>query len=304
MDKLAVIIPAYKSDFLERTLQSFANQTKKDFTIYIGDDNSPYDLQSIISKFNYVLNIKYTRFESNIGGKNLVAQWDRCVNLSKDEPWLWLFSDDDTIEKDCVAKILNKIDSTDKDDCLFRLGMNVIDKYDNVTRKVNFPCEITPENLYRGKVLSKLECYAVEFVFSRQTYLKHNGFKYFDLAWGSDLSSWILFSNNRSIVTIGRNMVNWRSSGENISTNYSTEIINRKINALISFMRWGESYYQTWSIRKINDIGFTKRLANFSTLSDTELPINDYIKSYSSNHKRQKLITFLYKIFKMYKNVF
>ena len=39
--EIAIIIPAFKAFYLEQTLQSFVNQTNKNFTIYIGDDNSP-----------------------------------------------------------------------------------------------------------------------------------------------------------------------------------------------------------------------------------------------------------------------
>ena len=49
---LAIVIPAYKPDFLLKTLTSIYSQSCKDFNLYIGDDCSPYDLSSIISQFN------------------------------------------------------------------------------------------------------------------------------------------------------------------------------------------------------------------------------------------------------------
>ena len=59
MKRLAIIIPAYKENFLFETLQSLANQTNKDFNVYVGDDCSPYDLQSIVSRFEDRLDIHY-----------------------------------------------------------------------------------------------------------------------------------------------------------------------------------------------------------------------------------------------------
>lgn len=44
MKKLAIIIPAYKPRFLRETLDSIAKQNNHDFTVYIGDDASPYQL--------------------------------------------------------------------------------------------------------------------------------------------------------------------------------------------------------------------------------------------------------------------
>ena len=49
-DTLAIIIPAYKPDYLEETLESLTKQTNKDFKIYIGDDASPFYLENIVVK--------------------------------------------------------------------------------------------------------------------------------------------------------------------------------------------------------------------------------------------------------------
>ena len=48
---IAIVIPAYKDTFLTETLESISNQTDKDFTLYIGDDNSPYQLLDIVNKY-------------------------------------------------------------------------------------------------------------------------------------------------------------------------------------------------------------------------------------------------------------
>ena len=48
MKKLAIVIPAYKVDFFETVLFSLAQQTCKDFTVYIGEDCSRDDFKSIL----------------------------------------------------------------------------------------------------------------------------------------------------------------------------------------------------------------------------------------------------------------
>ena len=65
--KVAIIIPAYKSRFLQQTLDSVAAQTDKDFTVYIGDDASPHDLKNIVYLYQDKLDIVYYRFETNLG---------------------------------------------------------------------------------------------------------------------------------------------------------------------------------------------------------------------------------------------
>lgn len=51
MKKLAIIIPAYKPRFLQETLDSIAKQNSHEFTVYIGDDASPYPLKTIVDHY-------------------------------------------------------------------------------------------------------------------------------------------------------------------------------------------------------------------------------------------------------------
>ena len=102
MSDLAIVIPAYKPDFLDATLQSFLNQSDKRFHIYIADDCSPFDLRGIVEKYEKVLPLTYHRFESNLGQHTLVGHWRRAIELAQREEWIWLFSDDDVADADCV----------------------------------------------------------------------------------------------------------------------------------------------------------------------------------------------------------
>lgn len=107
--KVAIIIPAYKSRFLQQTLDSVAAQTDKDFTVYIGDDASPHDLKNIVYLYQDKLDIVYYRFETNLGGQDLPGHWERCIDMSK-EPVVWLFSDDDLMPCDGVERIMKALD--------------------------------------------------------------------------------------------------------------------------------------------------------------------------------------------------
>ncbi len=100
-NELAIVIPAYRTRFLQAALTSLAAQTDQAFTVYVGDDASPDDVQALCAAWADKLDLRYTRFDSNVGGQDLVAQWTRCIALSH-EPWVWLFSDDDELEPGCV----------------------------------------------------------------------------------------------------------------------------------------------------------------------------------------------------------
>ena len=57
MKQLAIVIPAYKIDFFRTTLDSLSAQTCKDFTVYVGDDCSPYDFQSLVDEYVNIIDI-------------------------------------------------------------------------------------------------------------------------------------------------------------------------------------------------------------------------------------------------------
>ena len=106
-DTLAIIIPAYKPDYLAETLESLTKQTNKDFKVYIGDDASPFSLEDIVGQFSDKLNIVYKKFDNNVGGYSLTKQWERCIEMSN-EKWIWLFSDDDNIAPTAVESYIPK----------------------------------------------------------------------------------------------------------------------------------------------------------------------------------------------------
>lgn len=262
---LAIVIPAYKDTFLDMTLESLSRQTNKDFRVYIGDDSSPYDLESIVSKYREVLNIRYVRFPDNIGGKDLVAQWERCVSLTHDEEWIWLFSDDDYLSPDCVDSFYQVVSAYPRYD-VYRFNVQVVGREQNLLKKVIYPPVISSYDLYRGKLLGRLDCYVVEFIFSRKVYEEQGGFLSFDLAWGSDLATWVKFGMEKGIRSLDGGVVSWRSSGDNISTIESSAIVIRKVKALIAFLQWGESFWKKRerAVRAINDYGFIMRMVGFA----------------------------------------
>ena len=77
--KLAIVIPYYKLTYFEATLKSLVNQTNKNFSVYIGNDNSPEDPQDLIDKYSEIIT-SYKKFETNLGGEFLTKQWERCID--------------------------------------------------------------------------------------------------------------------------------------------------------------------------------------------------------------------------------
>lgn len=243
MNQLAIVIPAYKSQYFEETLESIAKQTDKRFTLYIGDDSSPYDLKSIVDKFTDKIDIRYHRFPNNMGGKNLVGQWERCIDLTEGEPWIWLFSDDDRMSCDAVESVLEGIKNSSDHD-LLHLNIEVIDKTGKPIREITYPAHISNEEFLIGSLTGELKSFVVEFIFSRKNFYQNGRFQKFDLAWGSDGITWLKLSKSNGITTVDKAKILWRFSGDNITSQQNRKILWRKykasVNNYIFYLRYSK----------------------------------------------------------------
>ena len=241
--QLAIIIPAFKSDFLDSALKSLELQTCKEFHVYIGIDASPFDLESIIQKYEKTIPLTVKRFDDNLGGIDLVAHWERCISMTNGEPWLWLFSDDDIIGSKCVESFYKEIAGQQLYD-IYHFDVNVIDGGGkNIEIPKKYPVVLESKDFYKAKCRGKIESFVVENIFSRSIYEKINGFVKFDLAWGSDTATWAAMANEKGIKTISGDLIYWRRSEKNITPNVNMAILQRKLNANIEMLDWANKFY-------------------------------------------------------------
>lgn len=91
--RFSFVLPAFKARFLTQVISSILRQTVNDFELIIVNDKSPDDIDSIVLSFNDK-RIRYTTNTENIGGKDLIKNWNLCCDMAKGE-YLILASDDD-----------------------------------------------------------------------------------------------------------------------------------------------------------------------------------------------------------------
>jgi len=238
MNSLAIIIPAFKVTFFDKALRSLAQQTNKNFTVYVGDDHSPDDLKSVCDKYNNSINIKYTRFNENIGAKQLVKQWNRCVMLSGQEEWLWLFSDDDMADKNCVEVFYKTIQEDNGRFDVYKFDKNIIDDNDAIGEISPVSPFIEPSHLMAIEILMgrRGNCMP-DHIFSRKVYEKNGGLVYTDYAQGADWATSILFSSDKGICTMQGAKINWRYGASNITGQFQLNR-NEKIKGYVQFLNW------------------------------------------------------------------
>jgi glycosyltransferase involved in cell wall biosynthesis len=280
--KLAIVIPAYKRIFLEETLGSISRQTNKDFNLYIGDDNSPEALQPVVDAFAGELNIVYKRFDNNLGGTDLVGHWNRCVALTTNEEWVWLFSDDDKMPDDAVERFLGFIE-TRANINLVRFDVEIIDRNSMpVLQNEPHPEWESSLSFVKKRFKGLTYSFVVEYIFKKDLYEQKGGFVSFPAAWASDDASWALFGLESGIYTIPGNPVSWRQSGLNISSEkvkYSKLKIIASIKYIVFINKLDlkiETHLQThWLNNQFKNLIPTKKLKHFfgkSIITNEDLP--------------------------------
>lgn len=216
---LAIVIPYYKHDFFEATLQSLASQTNKHFHVYIGDDASITSPTILLERFQGQFSYSYYRFQTNLGSTSLVKQWNRCLDLVKNETWLQILGDDDTISSNLVQSFYDHLEAVENENCsVIRFASQVIDEYGNTISNVYKHPKI--ENAtdflirkFNGGTRSSLS----EYFFKKEK-VDIIQFKDFPLAWHSDLLAVFEFAEFKTIYTINEELVYFRLSGKNITS--------------------------------------------------------------------------------------
>lgn len=295
MNKLAIIIPAYKATFLPAALDSIAAQTSQDFTLYVGDDCSPEPIGSIVEQYKDKIELVYRRFNTNLGGKDLVAQWERCIAMSQNEPYIWLFSDDDVMEPNCVEALLKQIGETKGAYDLYHFDVNEINDEGRVTKFLpEYPQVLGAYDFYRGKTSGRYRSYVVENVFSRRVYEQSGGFKNLDLAWGSDVATWCIFCGHKGMYKVPGAKVCWRRSAENITPNTSGSIAERKMTANCKLLAWAYDYFGNNEIVwKHNRSAFIRVVRRYRKLVNQEKLYQTYKLFFDIHgHKNQWLFVY------------
>lgn len=220
-------------------MESLKNQTCKNFSLYIGDDASPDSPLSLLSEYKDVLPYHYVLFEENWGMSQLVAQWERCIALSSQEPWLMILGDDDVVDAHLVENFYKHLAEIEKNNLqVIRFASCNIDVNSKQISKTFFnpPLENTKDSFIRtvkGEGRSTLS----EYIFSRKSYLNHR-FKDFPVGFGSDNVAWLEFSEFGNLYSINDSIVSIRISPEHLSSTSNKDIRYLRRKGVYVFMKY------------------------------------------------------------------
>lgn len=233
---ISFVMPAYKARFLSKSIESILCQTISDWELVIVDDKSPEDLKSIIDKYPDS-RIRYYRNEQNLGGENLVRQWNYSITLAKGD-WIALAADDDlyspTFCEECL-KLIEKYPTLD----LVRARVLQIDESDNALWDDGVLTEFTNkyEFLYDWLTAKAFTCIG-NYLFRRDALLNMGGFIDFPCAFGSDIATPIALSKN-GVANTSDMLFSFRQSDQHLSAD--TSRFKEKLAGITQLSEWFRS---------------------------------------------------------------
>lgn len=236
-DQLAIIIPAYKANYLQSTMESISKQTDRNFHLYIGDDAGDSNIPEIVDSFRDILEITYQRFEENLGNRSLVSHWNRCFEMVGSEKWLWLFSDDDLMSDNCVENFRKAVKENRSSKIFKHDSVKFIDDLKFI-RENSFDGDMSTIQFLKSKFTYAAESYVVEYIFRSELLKITGGFPDFPFGWCSDDLFWVLASQYSPIVKVLKTKIFWRYSELNVSGRLNSRSGSKgKLHACYLFLK-------------------------------------------------------------------
>lgn len=216
---LAIVIPYYKHQFFKTTLESLSSQSNTNFKVYIGDDNSLDNPIDLLNNYVTTLNITYNRFETNLGSISLTQQWERCLDMVKEEPWVMILGDDDIISDNFVDQFYRHLNEINKVKFnVVRFASVVINEDGEQLSKLHkHPKLERSTDFLMRKLQGGTRSSLSEFVFRKEV-LDEVKFKNLPLAWYSDYLAVLECTYFGNMYTINDAFMSFRISGLNITS--------------------------------------------------------------------------------------
>lgn len=237
MFKVSFVLPAYKRRFLKEAIDSILAQTYHDFELVVVDDCSPEDLKGVVDGFADP-RVRYMRNETNLGGRDLVAAWQKALSYATCE-WVVLASDDDVYAPTFLERMVALAERHPSVD-LVHCRVRIVDAEGCVCGLSPVKPEVESAiELLHARVCGHAEQFVPEFLFRRARLEAIGGFVNFPKAWYSDEATWTLMAAN-GCANCNETLFTFRFSGINISTSY-TQVFDL-VDAGVRYYAWARDY--------------------------------------------------------------
>jgi glycosyltransferase involved in cell wall biosynthesis len=231
------VLPAYKAKYFKEAIQSILQQTYTNFELIIVNDASPENLDEIVGLFSDS-RIRYYRNEKNIGGENLVKNWNHCLSYAQGN-YLIMASDDDVYEKEFLSEINRLIIRYPNID-IYKARTKKIDENGGVLEMdPHFSsCSSLIDFMYNRRK-GMISC-VPNYVFRASALMEEGGFVDFPAAWHSDAAT-VDRMAQKGIAITDKVLFSFRSSNINISNQKNIHVVYDKLKATALYDDWFDS---------------------------------------------------------------
>lgn len=231
--KLSFILPAWKSRFLKEAVGSIVAQTCPDWELVVVDDCSPEPLREIVASFDDP-RIRYVRNERNLGGQNLVRQWNHCITFATGD-FLVLAADDDLYRPTFCEEVVRLAEKYPQVD-LIHSSVEQIDEEGRHLWDDSILPEFTSKYEYLNWWLTGRSFTCIgNFAFRRTALLELGGFIDFPCAFGSDIATPIALSKE-GVANTSEMLFRFRQSAQHLSADSSR--FQEKLEAVSQLSEW------------------------------------------------------------------
>lgn len=233
---VSFVMPAFKRRFLKEAIESIVAQTYPNWELVVVDDCSPENLKAIVEQFDD-RRIRYIRNEHNIGGTDLVAQWNHSISYAEGD-WLILAADDDIYRPTFCEACLDLVEKH-PDVNLVHSSVKQIDENGRYLWDDSILPEYTSRYEYLNAWLRGISFTCIgNFMFRRKSLLDNGGFISFPCAFGSDIATPIREAYN-GVANTQDMLFCFRQSSQHLSADSSR--FKEKLEAISSLSEWIEN---------------------------------------------------------------
>lgn len=215
---VSIGIPAYKSRYLSRAIDSVLGQTYQNLEVIIVNDCSPQNVNDVVAQYNDE-RIRYFVNEHNVGAEDPGNNWNICLKYAQGT-FFCLLCDDDIYEPTFVEEMIAL--SEKYPTCnVFHSNVKVVNLQNKIMQQFpKFPqwesCADYIKNRSRGLRKQTIS----EWMFRRTHIVNIGGYTNLPLAWGADYLSIMRFAVKGGIASTDKMLVTFRRSDENITMTF------------------------------------------------------------------------------------
>ena len=196
--RFSFVLPVFKANYLSESIDSILNQTMSDFELIIVNDQSPDDIDSIVFSFNDS-RIQYDINEKNIGGTDLILNWNKCCQKAVGD-YLILASDDDVYSPDFLDEVSCLLERFPKVSLVPGRVRSINEEGAEVEKDHLFPIYMPQDDFlyYASRGMISVQA---QYVYNREKFMKRGGFINFPFAWNSDAATAYMMSDGGVLST-------------------------------------------------------------------------------------------------------